>query len=134
MIVTRLFIESAQSAIAKFSRLHHLRTQTDPDDGTTVIPGATGQIYEYDLSALAVLFLPPRDENCRAVHSSALRRRGLAAGMVLRQAGDQEYALSFDPGNPEQVAIALELARVHRRGPVRDSDGIPQRLRQGGAA
>ena len=36
----------------------------------------------------------------------------LGAGMTMRQQGDAEGALSFDPNNQEQVRLAMKLAGV----------------------
>jgi hypothetical protein len=46
----------------------------------------------------------------RMGHWSRVRRKCLAAGMTLRQNGDDEGAFSFDPSNRTQAALAIKLA------------------------
>jgi hypothetical protein len=79
-------------------------------DGTTVIHGQAGcHLYEYDEGELGLLVLsevqnpPPR-------RWAAIRKKCLAAGMILRQNGDDEGALSFDPNNRQQSRLAIKIA------------------------
>jgi hypothetical protein len=60
----------------------------------------------------------------KTVHDSArprqwhsLARQALAAGMVMRQNGDAEGCLSFDPSNARQARLAIRIsgAKVKRQ-------------------
>jgi hypothetical protein len=46
---------------------------------------------------------------------NARRKEAEAAGMILRQSGDAEGSLSFNPVNPEQSLIALKIARPKQK-------------------
>src|SRR5215831_17084860 len=43
------------------------------------------------------------------------RRAAEATGMTVLQNGDSEGCLGFDPGNSEQVRLALKIAGVRRK-------------------
>lgn len=79
-------------------------------DGTTIIRGQAGcHLYEYDEGELGLLVLSegqkPRPRRWAAIH-----KKCLAAGMTLRQNGDDEGALSFDPDNRQQSRLAIKIA------------------------
>ena len=76
--------------------------RSQDDDGALLINGKSGQIYEYSDSELRVSFTPGLDKD----------RRGVAAGMILRQNGDSDGSLSFDPENREQAKLAIKIAGV----------------------
>jgi hypothetical protein len=101
--------------ITEFAKKHRLRVKLDADDMTIIIAGATGQIYEYGSGLLAVMFILPhsREPSPRAWNHAC--RKCLAAGMTLRQNGDAEGALSFDPDNDAQARLAIRVAGVRRR-------------------
>jgi hypothetical protein len=79
------------------------------DDGASTIEGHQGHIYEYSDSELAVMFLP--GEWCPKTWGN-FRRKAEALGMAVRQDGDSEGALSFDPSNKEQAKLAIQIAAV----------------------
>lgn len=86
------------------------------DDGTEIIPGTHDQshIYEDD-GKLAVMFITPASKPARPFFWRKYPDLGLVAGMRLRQNGDAEGCLTFDPANAEQVKIAFRLAGVKRK-------------------
>jgi hypothetical protein len=66
------------------------------------IPRRQGQIYEYDAAELGVMFMPPPTKDDRwgkwcPKKWGNFRRAALAIGMTLRQNGDSEGCVSFDP-------------------------------------
>ena len=83
--------------LPQFAKEYRLTLKTDNADGTEVIFGRTGQIYEYDLDLLAVMFILPNDAKPRPRTWRQTRTKCIAAGMILRQNGDAEGSLSFDP-------------------------------------
>ena len=99
--------------INDFAERHRLTLSIDPGDSTEVLVGSQGHIYEYDHDTLAVIFSPagaPRTRLWRA-----LREKCLAAGMKLRQNGDAEGSLSFDPGDRSQAKLAIKVAGIRTR-------------------
>ena len=111
--------------VEKFAARHRLNTRVDVYGGK-IVPGKRGQIYEWGTNPetgifeLGVMFLPPPTPKdlwgrwCPKTWGNC-RRAGLAIGMNLRQNGDSEGCLSFDPGNPAHVKLALKIAKVHAR-------------------
>jgi|HubBroStandDraft_1064217.scaffolds.fasta_scaffold04293_3 hypothetical protein len=99
--------------IHEFAIKYRLKVRVDKDDGTDIIPGTHDQshIYEDD-GELAVMFITPATKPARPRKHRDL---GLAARMKLRQYGDAEGCLTFDPGNAEQVKVAFRLAGVKRK-------------------
>jgi hypothetical protein len=98
--------------ILDFSRKYRLKVQHDRQDGTSIIAGRRGQIYQYKEDELAVMFMPG-ESHPRLWNSQ--RRTCVSAGMVVRQNGDSEGVLSFDALDKEQVRLAIRLAGVRRR-------------------
>ena len=66
-------------------------------------------LYEYDEGELGLLVLS-EVQNPRPRRWAAIRKKCLAAGMILRQNGDDEGALSFDPNNRQQSRLAIKIA------------------------
>lgn len=96
-----------------FADKYRLKVRRDAD-GTEIIPGRPGSshIYEYGEDELRVMFLP-----YKSIHDPArprlwhsLCREAIALGMVLRQNGDAEGCLSFDPSDQGQARLAIRIA------------------------
>jgi hypothetical protein len=100
--------ESAEQPLANFAAKHNLRVQRDDCDDP-VIFGKLGQLYEYNSTELGLMILPPGG-NPRPRLWNSIRENCIAAGMILRQNGDAEGALSFIPENREQAKLAIRLA------------------------
>ena len=98
--------------IQEFAKKYRLHTRRDTD-GTDIIPGKLGHLYEYCSSSMGMLFLPPGEPRTRLWNT--IRQKALAAGMVLRQDGDAEGALSFQAANPEQARLAIRLVKVRAK-------------------
>jgi hypothetical protein len=111
----RLSTESpSDNTLIAFARQYRLKARPNPDDdGAEVILGRQGQIYEYDENQLAVLFMPPGEPRPRMW--TTFKRAAIGLGMVLRQNGDAEGALSFDPANPKQAKLAIKIAGAKRK-------------------
>ena len=105
----------AEMTINDFATQHRLKTKHDRGDDTTIIPGKAGQLYEYSDEELAVMHILPATKPARPRVWNRMRDLCAAAGMVLRQNGDAEGALSFNPENREQVKLAIKLAGVKRK-------------------
>lgn len=99
--------------INTFAEEHKLAYRRDPQDGTVIIPARLGQMYEYNNTRLAVMFMPTGNPRPRLW--SSVRGRCLAVGMTLLQNGDAEGSLSFDPSNEEQSAVAITVVRAKRK-------------------
>jgi len=106
--------------LPEFAVTKNLKTKRDVD-GTCIIPGRLGEshVYECAPNQLGVLFQPtsaPTDQPRTKLWNS-VRKKCIAAGMTLRQNGDDEGALSFDPENSEQAKLAVRCikARARRR-------------------
>ena len=111
-----------------FAAKHKLKTRrSTDDDNDLVVNGKAGQIYEFSDSELAVSFTPGLDKNRRGIGTwcpkkwGNIRREALAAGMILRQNGDSEGALSFDPASQEQAKLAIKIARARSKRTLTDS-------------
>jgi hypothetical protein len=101
------------SDVQAFADNHRLKTRID-GDGTKIIPGRDGQIYEYDADVLAVMYRPKGDAWKPKTWGNA-RRACLALGFTLLQDGDSEGCLSFDPTNKAQAKLALKVAHIKTR-------------------
>jgi hypothetical protein len=104
------------TTLADFAEKNRLKVKRD-DLGDAIILGKQGHLYEYSATELGVMFMPPSTESepwgrwCPKTWGN-LMRAAAAAGMTLRQNGDSEGCLSFDPKNSEQAKLAIKIAKV----------------------
>jgi len=95
--------------LGEFAKHHSLRVTRSRQDDNDNIVGKFGEIYEYSGSELGMMLCGGPVGTGRWAR---VRRKCLAAGMTLRQNGDDEGALSFDPTNKEQAALAIKVTRA----------------------
>ena len=84
------------------------------DGGERIITGRLGDshLYQYSLTELAVAFVPNKwIPKTWGNH----KRAAIALGMTLRQNGDSEGTLSFDPANGPQSTLALRIAKARAK-------------------
>ena len=96
----------AEMTINDFATQQRLKTKHDRGDDTTIIHGKAGQLYEYSDEEFALMHILPATKPARPRVWNRMRDLCVAAGMVLRQNGDAEGALSFNLENREQVKLA----------------------------
>ena len=95
----------------RFAQTNRLKTKIDTD-GTLIIPGKLGHIYQYDHQSLGVIVLP---RTPRAKHWGYTRRNLLALGFTVAQDGDREGTAVFDPASKEQARAAIRAAGIKRK-------------------
>ena len=92
-----------------FAEKYRLYTKLDTD-GTTVIAGKLGHLYEHSDTQLGLLFMPTVP---RARLWSVTKAKGTAARvLVVRQNADSEGTLLFDANSAEQARLAVSLVRA----------------------
>ncbi len=91
-----------------FAEKYRLYTKRDTD-GTDIVAGKLGHIYEHSDTQLGLLFMPSAP---RARLWSVTKAKGTIAGMVVRQNGDSEGTLLFAADSPEQARLAVSLVRA----------------------
>jgi hypothetical protein len=94
--------------VQQFVKRYNLILRTD-SDGTKVIRGKYGHIYEYDEGVLGILIMP---RPSRRAYWSHCRKAMASAGATVRQNGDAEGAITFNPANPVLVRLAIKYAGV----------------------
>lgn len=94
--------------------MYRLPTKFCPDDSTFIVPGNEGHshIFEYGRGLFGVMVMP---ENGRADRWQAARLAFVAAGLTIRQDGEQEGTATFSPDLPDHVHLAMKYARVRCR-------------------
>jgi hypothetical protein len=102
---------NGRDAIQAFATMHRLKTRID-EDGTKIIPGKFGHIYEHDENRLGVLIMP---DPPRPRYWGHTRASLVTLGLVVVQDGDSEGAAIFDPNNRLQVEAASRAAGVKRK-------------------
>lgn len=100
--------------LKEFAQKRSLSVRRSRQDDTDNIVGRLGEIYECSDTELALMLCGGPAGIGRW---SRVRSRCLTAGMTLRQNGDDEGALSFDPANREHAALAVKVtgARPKRK-------------------
>lgn len=108
--------------VQEFAAKYRLKTRHIPvfkGEQVYDIPGKHGEIYEGDEELLGVLFAPPsKTDKCGRWCPrkwGKIKRAGLAVGMILRQNGDSEGCLLFDPTNQVQSKLAIKISGVRRK-------------------
>ena len=95
--------------LSSFAKKYRLRTRRD-EDGTTVIRGSRGHIYDHcDGLSLGLMLMPGKP----FVWANA-RRKLAAAGFTIWQDCDEEGSALFSPTDPTQVRLAIRLAGIKR--------------------
>jgi excisionase family DNA binding protein len=97
--------------VESFANRYRLRPRIS-EDCTKIIPGRSGQIYEYSSDLLGVLVMP---DPPRWRYWGCVRTTPLEAGFNLVQDGDGEGAATFDPNHPIQAEAAIRAAGVKRK-------------------
>lgn len=98
-------------SLTAFAGRHGLKVRVD-EDGTKIIPGKFGQIYEYGDGRLAVMVIPkPPRKN----YWGGTQNRLAKLGFVIVQNGDCEGAALFDPTNSNQAKAAIKAAGTRRK-------------------
>ena len=93
--------------IKKFAESYRLRTSMDAD-GTTIISGTSGHIYENGDGNFGTVFMSEKFRSREAWNNR--RKECLAVGMELHQDGDYEGTLIFDPSNVKQAKTAIKVS------------------------
>jgi hypothetical protein len=106
---------NAQSAtFSAFVERHRLRTKRDAC-GEILTPGRFGHLYSHDAGLVGLVFEDARNGQSRIRTLLARRRRAVAGGFRLHQAGDAEAILLFVLNNAAQEKLALRLLEAKRR-------------------
>ncbi len=115
--------------IRSFAEKYRLYTKLDTD-GTTIVAGKLGHIYEHSETQLGLLFMPTAP---RARLWSATKAKGTAAGMLLRQNAESEGTMLFDSNSPEQARLAVTLVRARPKRVLTDEQrsALAERLSKG---
>lgn len=96
--------------IQQFAENHNLKVSRD-SCGASIVQGKYSHIFDgYADGRLGVLFVAPTKR-----HWNNARKKMEAAGLITKQNGDTEGALSFDPVDKAQVRLVLKLTRIRPR-------------------
>jgi hypothetical protein len=99
---------------AAFANRYRLRIRRDAC-GDAITPGRFGHLYEHGAGLLGLVLEDARNGQSRCRSLLARRRKALAAGFRLHQAGDAEAILLFELSNPAQEKLAIRLVGAKRR-------------------
>jgi hypothetical protein len=103
--------------LAKFADRYRLRVRRNSEDGTEILEGRRGHIFEYSTTELGVLYMPglKHGRGIGTWHPKIWNRFCEDAGkcgMTIRQRGDSEGTISFNPENTEQAKLTIKIARA----------------------
>jgi hypothetical protein len=100
-------VKGTRMELTDFAKQYSLQVKHSCQDDTDNIVGRFGEIYQYSGSELALMLC---GGSIGTGHWARVRSKCLAAGMTLRQNGDDEGAVSFDPTNKKHAALAIKVA------------------------
>jgi hypothetical protein len=118
--------------IKEFAAHYRLQVRRDVD-GTDIISAKFGHLYEHSALTLGLLFMPSAP---RARLWSVVKAKATAAGMTVRQNGDTEGTLLFNPASPEQASLAIRLVRARQKRilTVEQRSALAERLHRKGTS
>jgi hypothetical protein len=90
--------------------------------GASIIRGKFGHLYEHDAGRFGIVLEAPANSEVLDATLRSRKRRAIAAGFVLRQEGDSEATLLFDPTDMKQARLAIQLEKAlagRKRGSAR---------------
>jgi hypothetical protein len=99
---------------ASFVEKHRLRVRRDPC-GDPIALGKFGHLYEHAPGKFGIVLENPASGPSRAHTLLSRRRKALAAGFELHQAGDSEAIMLFDSENSAHVRLAIRLVAAKKR-------------------
>jgi hypothetical protein len=102
---------SGHQLLQSFCKNNRLKSRMD-SDGTLIVPGKLGHIYEYDGHSLAVIVIPATPHKN---YWTFTRKKLVSLGFKIVQNGDCEGAASFDPANPDHARAAIRAAGIPRK-------------------
>jgi hypothetical protein len=100
-----------EATITAFAQRERVKTRVDVD-GTTIIFGRRGHIYELADGVLAVMVMP---EPPLRQYWAYAKKRLEAVGCEIAQDCDGEGVAAFDPANDLQSDLAIRVAGIKRR-------------------
>ena len=96
-----------------FAGRYRLRVKRDAC-GDPIAQGKLGHLYEHDASRFGIV-RQGQPDNARFDRTlRARKQRAIAAGFLLRQEGDCEAILLFDPADVRQAGLAIRLIQAKR--------------------
>jgi hypothetical protein len=98
-----------QTAIHQFAAAHSLTVRRERD-GTYIIRGKAGHVFEEDGSVLGVHGSFRSARQCESAS-----RRLQDAGCTVIQRGDTEICATFNPSDAVQAQLAIRIARISRK-------------------
>jgi hypothetical protein len=109
---------SVSNSMKHFATANKLQAPKLDDDGTLVLFGRTGQIFEYSDTLLGVIYSNRRDKTSQRWNTH--RTAAISVGMELHQHGDTEGSLTFNPKDKAQVKVSIKAAGVKAKKNISD--------------
>lgn len=98
----------AASPIRDFASRHKLKITIDRGDGSPIVLGRHGQLYEYG-ERIAFMLINENGSTCTPTQWGHARRAGVNAGMDLLLSGDAEGAFALEGEDRAQAKLAIKL-------------------------
>jgi hypothetical protein len=102
--------------ISEYAEKYRLRMKRDRC-GDLIVPGKLGHLYEHGSGRFGMVLEASADSRRLDNVLRSRKRRALAGGFAIRQEGDSESIVLFDPAEQKQARLALRLvgAKSKRR-------------------
>lgn len=104
----------SHNTLLEFAQKYRIRVKFD-ECHDSVVRGKFGHLYEHGIGLIGMVLEYKRNGPSIARSLVARRRKALAAGFQLHQAGDAEAILLFESGNGVQEKMAIGLVGAKRR-------------------
>jgi hypothetical protein len=103
----------SHTTLAEFSEQYRVRVRRD-DCGDPMIPGKLGHLYEHGAVRFGIVLQAPTNSTALDATLRSRKRRAIAAGFILRQEGDSEAILLFDPADTKQARLSIRLIHAKK--------------------
>jgi hypothetical protein len=110
---TGILRPNCDRVFSQFSEHYWLRVKRD-DCGDPIIRGKLGHLYEYSAGRIGIVLEAPSKSAALDATLRSRKRRAIAAGFNLRQEGDSEAILLFDPADTKQARLAIQLIHAKK--------------------
>jgi hypothetical protein len=110
---TGILRPNCDQVLSKFSEHYRLRVRRD-SCGESIVPGRFGHLYEHDAGRFGIVFEAPANGASLNNTLRSRKRRAISAGFLLRQEGDSEAILLFDPADTTQARLAIRLIHAKK--------------------
>jgi hypothetical protein len=103
----------SRNTLKGFAEQHRLRMNSD-ECHDAMVRGKVGHLFAHDAGWFGIVLEAPANSTFLDNTLRSRKRRAIAAGLLLRQEGDFEAILLFEPTDAKQARLAIRLIQAKK--------------------